>query len=182
MFTPRSRIPTVLALLVGVFMGWALASLPRASLHASAGDRSGESVLATGPVLVRYDEGTKSPIPLDALYFLDYKCGRLVATIPAFRQTTSSTRLIDTFVERDLVSDFKLDLDVGPRPHFLMTTGSLGPFSSGWAPLYVFETTTSQVAIYRVQLQQSGGLGAKPRFDLVELRSFAKAGTAEQRP
>ena len=30
----------------------------------------------------------------------------------------------------------------GPRPHFLMTTGALGQYSEGWAPLFVFETTT----------------------------------------
>ena len=59
----------------------------RRRLHAGAGDRSGESIVATGPVLVRYDEAAKAPIPLEAVYFLDYKGGRLLATVPTFRQT-----------------------------------------------------------------------------------------------
>ena len=68
-----------------------LASLRPAPLRAGAGDRSGESIVATGPVLVRYDEGVKSPMPLDAVYFLDYKAGRLLATIPTYRQSATST-------------------------------------------------------------------------------------------
>ena len=92
-------------------MGWALASFRPVPLQASAGDRSGESIVATGPVLVRYDEAAKGPVALDAVYFLDYKGGRLLATVPSFRQTTTATRLIEPFSERDLVADFKLDLD-----------------------------------------------------------------------
>ena len=63
-----------------------------------------------------------------------------------------------------------------------MTTGALGPYSAGWAPLYVFETTTNQVGIYRVQVQQTVGTAptTRPQFDLVELRSFAKTATAAQ--
>ena len=67
--------------------------------------------MATGPVLVRYDEATKAPIPLDALYILDYKSGRLRASLPTFRQSTRSTTIIESFVERDLAADFKIDLD-----------------------------------------------------------------------
>jgi hypothetical protein len=180
MFAPRSRIPTALALLIGVLLGWALASIRPTPLHAGAGDRSGEAIVATGPVLIRYDEAARAPIPLDAIYFLDYKGGRLLATIPSLRQTASSTRMIDTFDERDLVADFKLDLDTGPRPRFLMTTGSLGAYSAGWAPLYVFETTTNQLAVYRMQAQQTSGTDSRPRFELVEVRSYAKPGPAAQ--
>ena len=97
MMVSRSRIPTVLALIIGVFMGWALASFRPVPLHASAGDRSGESIVATGPVLVRYDEAAKGPVALDAVYFLDYKGGRLLATVPAFgkrpRRPDCSNRL-----------------------------------------------------------------------------------------
>jgi hypothetical protein len=184
MITPLARISTSVVLLVGIVIGWALSNLRPAALHAGAGDRLGESAVATGPVMVRYDEGTKSPLALDAVYFLDYKGGRLLATVPALRQTTAATKVIERFLERDLVADFKLDLDTGGRPHFLMTTGALGPYSAGWAPLYVFETTTSQVGVYRVQVQQTIGTArtARQQFDLVELRSFAKpvssAGTA----
>jgi hypothetical protein len=178
MIAPGSRISTSVVLLVGLLIGWAMASLRPAPLLAGAGDRLGESAVATGPVMVRYDEGTKSPLALDAVYFLDYKGGRLLATVPALRQTTAATHVIERFMERDLVADFKIDLDTGGRPHFLMTTGAIGPYSAGWSPLYVFETTTSQVGVYRVQVQQTVGTArtAHPEFDLVELRSFAKTG------
>ena len=70
------------------------------------------------------------------------------------------------------MADFKLDPEAGPRPHFLMTTCELGAYSLGWAPLIVFETTTNQVATYRLQ-QQSVGTSTKPVFELVEVRSIA---------
>jgi hypothetical protein len=174
------RITTSAALVTGLLLGCVLASFRPAPLRASAGDRSGDFIVATGPVLIRYDEGTKSSIPTDALYFLDYKGGRILATVPTFRQYGTNTHLIDAFEERDLVADFKLDLDTGPRPHFLMTTGSLGSYSAGWAPLYVFETSTSQLGIYRMQLQQGVAISAVPRFELVEIRSYAKAKASER--
>ncbi len=54
-------------------------------LQASAGDRAGERIVATGPVMMRYDDSTKTPIALDALYFLDHQGGRLLATVPTYR-------------------------------------------------------------------------------------------------
>jgi hypothetical protein len=143
-------------------------------MQGSSGDRAGECIVATGPVLQQYDDTTKSPIPLDALYFLDFKGGRLLATVPSYRADGTKTQLLDNFAERDLAADFKLDLDAGPRPRFLMTTGSLGRYSAGWAPLYVFETTTGQVAVYRMQLGQSYGSNAPAQFELVELRRYTK--------
>jgi hypothetical protein len=169
-----SRISTAVVLLVGLIVGWSLSLLRPAPLHAGAGDRQGETIVTTGPVLVSYDAGSKAPIPLDALYILDYKGGRLLATIPTYRQSTSSTTVIESFVERDLAADFKLDLDTGPPPHFLMTTGSLGPFTAGWAPLYVVETTSNQMGVYRIHLQESSGKSSRPKFELVQLRSYAK--------
>ena len=120
-------------------------------------------------MLVRYDEATESSIALDALYILDYQGGRLIASLPTFRQSTGTTTIIDSFVERDLAADFKLDLDTGPKPHFLMTTGSLGPFTAGWAPLYVIETTSNQLAVYRLHLQETSGKSSRPKFELVQL-------------
>lgn len=169
----RPRIPGVLLLILGLLLGWGLASLHPISIHASGGDRSGESIVTTGPILIRYDEGNKVQIPLEALYLLDYKGGRLLGTVPWLQGTGTSSRYLGAFAERDLVTDFKLDLDHGPRPHFLMTTGALGSYSAGWAPLYVFETTTNQVAMYRIT-QQTVGTTARTRFELVELRSLAK--------
>src|SRR5690349_11972927 len=105
----RSRIPTALALFLGLALGWIFASFRPVPARAGAGDRSGEAIVATGPVMMSFDEAVKGPVPLDGVYLLDYKGGRLVATIPFYRQTTAATNLINSFVERDLVADFKLD-------------------------------------------------------------------------
>ncbi len=175
----RLRIPSVMLLVLGLLLGWGLASIQPARISASGGDRSGDSIVATGPILIRYDEGNKVQIPLEALYILDYKGARLLGTVPSLRQTTGSSRYLGSFAERDLVADFKLDLDNGPKPHFLMTTGSLGSYSAGWAPLYVIESTSNQVAVYRIQ-QQTVGTTASTRLELLELKSLAK--NAEQAP
>jgi hypothetical protein len=181
MYASRARIPAVLILVMGIFLGWGLACFRPVPLHAGAGDRSGEAIVTTGPVLIRWDESAKSAVPIDALYLLDYKGGRLLATVPSYQQTPKETRVIEPFSERDLVADFKLDLSTGPRPHFLMTTGSLGADNAGWSPLYVFETTTSQLGVYRMQIQHTIGK-QRPRFELIELRSYAKGSVASSRP
>jgi hypothetical protein len=178
----RSHLSTGFVLMVGVFFGWMLAISRPAPMQASAGDRSQNYILATGPVMVGYDNTSKAPIPLDAVYFLDHRGGRLLATVPSYRQTGMKTQFIDGFAERDLVADFKLEVEGGAEPRFLMTTGSLGQFSSGWSPLYVFETTTGQVGVYRIQASTTIGKAAQPRFELLELCSYPKTGAFESRP
>lgn len=120
MLKDYSRISTAVVLLVGVTAGWCLSLFRPVPLHARAADhapdRIPESIMTTGPVLVRYDEATKSSIPLDAIYILDYKGGRLLASIPTYRQLATSTTIVESFVERDLVADFKIDLDTGHPP------------------------------------------------------------------
>ena len=74
---------------------------------------------------------------------------------------------------RDLAADFKLDLDTGPKPYFMMTPGSLGPVTAGWSPLYVIETTSNQLAVYRLHLQETSGKSSRPKFELVQLKSYA---------
>jgi hypothetical protein len=165
--------------MIGAILGWASGTARPSPLRAGGGDRSGESVLVTGPVLVRYDESSKAAIPLDAVYMLDYKDARLLATIPTFRQSTRSTRVIESFVERDLVADFRLEANGVTSPQFLMTTGSLGPYTSGWAPLFVFEKVSHQVAVYRLQYQESSAKTSRPKFELLELHSYARTGTGE---
>src|SRR5262249_39520517 len=149
----RPRISTPLLLAVGVLLGWLLAILPRPARTArgEAGDRWGGTVVTAGPVVIRYDEKLQAALEQGAIQYLDYRGGRLLGTIPSFQQSGTSARIIDSFAERDLVADFKLDADAGPRPHFLMTTCELGAYSLGWSPLFVFETTTNQVATYRIQ-------------------------------
>lgn len=177
---PRTRI--VLALGLGVALGWSSSMLRTRPMWGSSGDRAGDCIVATGPVLQQYDDATKAAIPLEALYFLDYRGGRLIATVPSYRAEGTKAQLLDVFVERDLVADFKLDLDGGPRPRFLMTTGSLGRFSSGWAPLYVFETTSGQVAVYRMQVGQTYGSTAPAQFELLEVRRYNKPAGGPPRP
>lgn len=178
----RSRSSAVLLLMTGISFGWMLAISRPAPMRASAGDRSGGYILATGPVMVGYDNTSKAPIPLDAVYFLDHRSGRLLATVPSYRQTGTKLQFIEGFAERDLVADFKLDVNGGAEPRFLMTTGSLGQFSSGWSPLYVFEVSTGQVAVYRIQASLTPGRTSQPRFDLLELCSYPRIGGAESRP
>ena len=145
-------------------------------------DHVGKSIMTTGPVLVRYDESTKAPIPLDALYILDYKARRLRASLPVYRKSPQSTTIIESFVERDLAADFKIDFDRGPRPRFLMSTGSLGPGTAGQAPLYVIETTSNQIGVYRLNIQQTTGqlrpLEIRARADEA-LRQLNRARTGE---
>src|SRR4051794_4821371 len=126
MSNPRRRIPTSVILTIGLMLGWGLANHHPTVIKAVGGDRYGEYSLATGPIATQYNEGTKTQATQDALYFLDWKALRLRATVPVLRQSTAGPNLIDGFVERDLAADFKVDLERGASPHFMMTPGSLG--------------------------------------------------------
>jgi hypothetical protein len=76
-------------------------------------------------------------------------------------------QLLSDFAERDLVEDFGL---VPNSPaHFLMTTGTMGITNEGWAPLYVFETMSGRLCIYRVKPQFTAR-SSKPAFELLERR------------
>ena len=87
------RIPGVALLAVGLLAGWGLANIRPAQLLAGGGDRSGDSIVTTGPVLIRYDEGSKVQIPLEAIYLLDYKGGRLLGTVPSLLGTVGTSRI-----------------------------------------------------------------------------------------
>jgi hypothetical protein len=172
MSNPRRRIPTAVTLTIGLALGWVLANHRPPAVRAVGGDRYGEYSLATGPIATQYNAATKIQATQDALYFLDWRAGRLRATIPVLRQSAAGSQLIDGFVERDLAADFKVDLDRGSNPHFLMTPGSLGAYGEGSAPLFVFEMTTRQVAVYKLKVQTSGNQGMA-RFDLLEIKPYA---------
>ncbi len=180
----RPFAPHVLTLAVGLALGWLLPGTRAPALRAGGGDRWDDSILTAGPTFVRYNESTKVQVAQDAIYYLDYRSGRLHATIPQIRQSVGTTTVLGAFGERDLVSDFKLDPETGPRPHFLMTTGSVPTGSSstygdGWAPLFVFESTTRQVAAYKIQ-QQVVGSATTIRLDLLELRAIGSRATASR--
>lgn len=174
----RPGLPHVVTLAVGLALGWGLSGARPLPLRAGGGDRFDESILTAGPTTIQYNEGSKVQVAQDGLYYLDYRTGKLIATVPTFRKTIGAARMIETFAERDLVADFKIDLESGPRPHFLMTTGSMATGSSnaygeGGAPLFVFESTTRQVAVYRLQ-QNSIGTVTRVSLELQEVHPFGK--------
>lgn len=182
MTTLRNRpwqLTHVVTLTIGLALGWVLSAGRTPALSANGGDRWDESVLATGPTFVKYNEGAKIQVAQDAIYYLDYRAGKLIGTVPSMQQLVGGTKVLGGFVERDLVSDFNLDLDRGARPHFLMTTGAMAAssgntYGDGWAPLFVFESTSRQVAVYKIQQQQIGTTQGV-RFDLLELKPFSAA-------
>jgi hypothetical protein len=168
----RNRaVPSWLVLTIGVTVGWTLAAFRPAPVQADRGGPGGEDLIASGPVAIEHNAGLKIQVPHDAVYYLDYKGGRLLAVVPSLRQTVGGTQMLGSFAERDLVKDFKLTPG-SSTPHFLMTTGTLGALNGAWGALYVFETSTKQVATYRV-FQQTVGGSPQPRFDLLEVRSMA---------
>ena len=167
----RRQIPGLVMLLVGLGLGWGMATFRPTPIRALNSDRFGDYTLVSAPVAIQYNHETKTQSTLDAIYFLDYKGGRLISSVPTHRATATSSKLIDQFIERDLITDFKIDLDRGSNPHFLMTSGALGAYGEGWSPLYVFETTTKQVAVYRLT---SAAVGSKSnKIDLLEVRNYA---------
>ncbi len=180
MIANRPRLGAAFGLVVGMGLGAWVAGGASRPMHAGGGDRSGESIVTTGPIAVRYEEGNKVQIPEDALYYLDYKAGKLKATIPTYRTGGGTTRHLDGFCERDLVADFELDVDSGPKPHFLMTTGQLGTMGAGWAPLFVIETTTNKAAVYRIQ--QAFGIRNQVRLDLIQIGSTEAEAAATATP
>ena len=179
MTAPRPpRLPGfVVPLLLGAGIAWFAAGArpPGHGLKAASGgsDRFGDYATTTATIALEYDESTKLQAPQEAVLYLDYRAARLLATIPTLKQTSTSTQVFDGFASRDLAADFKLG-DSGPKPHFVMTAGSFGAKGARWAPLFVFETASRQVAAYRVQ-PQSVGKVVQPKFDLLEVKSFAAA-------
>lgn len=167
MNTSSRRWTAGLALTVGVVLGWALASArsPRPVL-ASGSDRWGDRIIATGPIGFEMNS-LKAPVPRDAIYYLNYNNGRLLATVPSYRQTPGQTELLSDFAERDLLKDFAIP--PGVVPHFLMSTVGLGARTEGWSPLFVFETETGQVAIYKLTMQTRPG-STQPIFELLQRR------------
>jgi hypothetical protein len=157
-----------LALVLGLVLGWALAGRRPAGLLADGADRLGDSIVVSGPIGIKYNPQTRTPTPEEAVYYLHYPTGRLLVAVPTLRQTAAGTQVLSEFAERDLVKDF--DLAPGSSPHFLMTTASLGALSDGLAPLFVFETTTGQVATYRVAGFPQPGTSARA-LELLERRT-----------
>ena len=133
-------------------------------------------MVATGPIATEYNKNRSVQVTKDAVYYLNYSKGRLLAAVPLQRQTATASQIMSEFAERDLVADFQLA--PGTHPHFVMTTGTLGALDGeGWAPLIVFESTTGQMAAYRVEVQSTSG-SSRPAFRLIERMQDARLAQA----
>jgi hypothetical protein len=173
---PGAAVAPAICLAIGLGLGWLFASgaqAPRAHADAEPTHQQPrwedlEDAVTSGPIAIEHDAGNDIQVARDAIYYLDYRGGRLMAAVPMARQSAGGTRMIDAFAERDLIADFKLTALKRP-PHFMMVTATMGNVQGAWAPLYVFETTTKQVATYKVTPLQVG-TSSQPRFDLLELR------------
>jgi hypothetical protein len=154
----------LLWLFTGILLGagaTALYILPARQAFA-ANDRFEDYIMCTGAVGV---SGKWSA--LDGVWLLDYRSGKLMATMIDRTQG----KLIG-WAEADLVNQF----GVVPRQnvHFLMTTGSL---SQGQAALYVAETSTGKLGVYTMGPRLDGVAGVSiQRHDLVPFRQAPAKG------
>ncbi len=166
MMARRPSASHALMLTVGLVAGWALGWSRPAPILANGADRWGDRALASGPAAVEID-AQKQLHYQDALYYLNYSTGKLFASIPVTKQVGLQHQVVNEFAERDLIADFKIK--PGANPHFLMTTARLGVHSMGEAPLYVFETESGQVGVYKITpAPQTVTNSNKPLFDLLD--------------
>ena len=100
MIPRRPSMSAGLALVLGLILGWATAPLGRARLEADRVDPTVQDQIASGPVSIEHNPGLKIQVDRDAIYYLDYKGGRLLATVPTTRQTAEGTQVVDGFAER----------------------------------------------------------------------------------
>jgi hypothetical protein len=118
-------------------------------------DRHEDFIMCTGSV------STNPRAPTDGVWLLDYRSGKLLATV-----VDRDRGKINGWAEVDLVTEFGL----APRAnvHFLMTTGQI---SIGQAALYVAETTSGKFGVYTMGPRPDGlpGLVIK-RHDMVAFR------------
>jgi hypothetical protein len=167
-------LPMGLALGLGLLLGWALAGGRVKTLQARvSNDRFGDTIVTTGVIQQESSMAIKGVVPQEAVYYLNYKTGLLMASVPTPRVTPQGTEFLGEFAERDLVADF--GLKPGDAPHFLMTTAQVGSRSEGWEPLFVFDTNSGQVATYRIKMQATP-TSTKPVFQLLERHADPRLG------
>jgi hypothetical protein len=109
----------------------------------AANDRYEDYIICTGAV------ATSPRAITDGVWLLDYRSGRLLATM-----IDRSVGKVIGWAEVDLVND----LGIAPRQnvHFMMTTGNI---SQGQAALYVAETVSGRFAVYTMGPRLDGGPG-----------------------
>lgn len=165
------RVGAALAigLVLGLALGWSAAPERTPRLFARTADRWEDRIVATGTLSFEKNKQGMQ-VTQDAVYYLNYNAGLLLAAVPSYHQTPAGIEVLSEFAERDLVRDFAIR--PGSRPHFLMTTASLGARGEGWSALIVFETESGQVATYRVVPPTLSTPGrARPELQLLERRT-----------
>jgi hypothetical protein len=130
----------------GIFLGVGLAAFvlfPDRKAEAASNDRYEDYIMCTGAV------ATEPRATTDGVWLLDYRSGRLLATM-----IDRTIGKIIGWAEVDLVSD----LGIAPRQnvHFMMTTGNV---TQGQAALYVAETVSGRFAVYTMGPRVDGGPG-----------------------
>jgi hypothetical protein len=166
-------------LIVGLILGALFTGARGRPAQAGASsDRYGDTIVTSGIVQQESSSALKTSIPLEAVYYLNYKTGQLLASVPAQRVTPQGTEYLSDFAERDLVADF--GLKAGDSPHFLMSTAQLGSRSEGWEPLFVFESNSGQVATYRVKVQATPTTN-RPVIQLLDRRADPRLGRGAAR-
>ena len=156
-----------IGMLGGVLTGWLIGTSRLPRLGAVGSDRWNERVMVTGSVSVDRDQ--KGGVwTQEAVYILNKSTAQLLAAVPDYKKTVSTTQILSDFAERDLAKDF--GLTPGSNPHFLMTALDIGPQGQGWSPLLVVETESGQVLTYKVQAQTTQGSN-RPLFQLVDRRT-----------
>jgi hypothetical protein len=121
----------------------------------ASNDRHEDYVICTGAA------GITPRSQLDGVWLLDYKQGKLLATIVdrALGQTVG-------FADLDLLKEF--DLTASQNVHFLMTTGHI---AAGQAALYLVETSSGKFGVYTLGPNPSGETGVTiMRHDLTSFR------------
>jgi hypothetical protein len=153
----RRLLWLVTGLLLGVG-GTGLYLLPSQQARA-ANDRYEDYILCTGAAWIT------PRAPTDGVWLLDYRTGRLLATV-----IDRANGKIVGWAELDMVAEFGLK----PRDnvHFMMTTGSI---SQGQAALYIAETNSAKFGVYTMAPRLDGQSGvAIVRHDLELFRQVAQ--------
>ena len=137
----RTFTSLVAGIAIGGFAVWMVMASPRAVF--AANDRHEETIICTGM------SGVNPRSPLDGVWMLDYKQGKLLATI-----VDRSIGKVTPFAEMDLVSEF--GVGANQNVHFVMTTGTI---TAGQAALYLAETTSGKFAVYTLGPSSDGASG-----------------------
>jgi len=148
-------------LLLGAAAVWLYLGQPRTA--EAANDRFQDYIMCTGTVSSQLIIGGRGRVnsPLDGVWLLDYRSGKLLATVIDKNQGK-----VLGWGELDLVKEF----GIPPRQnvHFLMTTGSV---AFNRAALYIAETTTAKFGVYSMSARIDGQPGiAIQRHDLASFR------------